>query len=195
MGDMRETPGSRGRSTWAEGALGELHDAARLVPDATLDALADEILAAGRISCTANGRELLMLRAFAMRLMHLGLDVHVAGDVTAKPLGPGDLLLVVCGPGKLATMDAMLAVGKAAGARTLVVTAQPDGETSRRADAVVHLPAQTMADDGAGSDSVLPMGTLFEWLELVFFDAVAIRLRERTGQTLETIRARHTNLE
>jgi len=136
-----------------------------------------------------------MLRAFAMRLMHLGLDVHVAGDVTAKPLGPGDLLLVVCGPGKLATMDAMLAVGKAAGARTLVVTAQPDGETSRRADAVVHLPAQTMADDGAGSGSVLPMGTLFEWLELVFFDAVAIRLRERTGQTLDTIRARHTNLE
>ena len=42
---------------------------------------------------------------------------------------------------------------------------------------------------------VLPMGTLFEWLELVFFDAVAIRLRERTGQTLDTIRARHTNLE
>lgn len=195
MGDMRETAGSRGRSTWAGGALRELHDAARLVPDATLDALADEILAAGRISCTANGRESLMLRAFAMRLMHLGLDVHVAGDVTAKPLGPGDLLLVVCGPGKLATMDAMLAVGKAAGARTLVVTAQPDGETSRRADAVVHLPAQTMADDGAGSGSVLPMGTLFEWLELVFFDAVAIRLRERTGQTLDTIRARHTNLE
>ena len=195
MDDMRETTESRGGSTWSGAALGELRDAARRVPDAALDALADEILAAGRVSCAANGRELLMLRAFAMRLMHLGLDVHVAADVTAKPLGPGDLLLVVCGPGKLATMDAMLAVGRAAGARTLVVTAQPDGETSRRADAVVHLPAQTMADDAVGSASVLPMGTLFEWLELVFFDAVAVRLRERTGQTLDEIRARHTNLE
>ncbi|MBA3415602.1 MAG: hypothetical protein H0U10_10300 [Chloroflexia bacterium] len=85
----------------------------------------------------------------------------------------------------------------------MVVTAQPGGETSQRADVVVHLPAQTMADDRAGagagaeagSVSELPMGTLFEWLELVFFDAVAIRLRERTGQSLDEIRARHTNLE
>lgn len=182
-------------SAWAGAALDELRQAAARIPDTTLDTLNDEILAAGRISCSANGRELLVLRAFAMRLMHLGLDAHIAGDVTAKPLGPGDLLLVVCGPGKLATMDAMLTIGKEVGARTVVVTAQPEGETSRRADAVIHLPAQTMADDRAGSASVLPMGTLFEWLELVFFDIVAIRLRERTGQSLDQIRARHTNLE
>jgi len=39
------------------------------------------------------------------------------------------------------------------------------------------------------------MGTLFEWLALAFCDLLALRLRERTGQTLEEIRARHTNLE
>jgi D-arabinose 5-phosphate isomerase GutQ len=42
---------------------------------------------------------------------------------------------------------------------------------------------------------MLPMGTLFEWLALAFCDLLALRLRERTGQTLEQIRARHTNLE
>jgi len=192
---MAEADSGGDGSTWAVPALEELRQAAGRIDDAALDVVADEILAAGRVACSANGREMLMLRAFAMRLMHLGLDVHVVGDVTAKPIGPGDLLLVVCGPGKLATADAMLVLGKAAGARTVVITAQPDGETSRRADEVIHLPAQTMADDQTGSPSVLPMGTLFEWLELVFFDAVAIRLRERTGQTLNEIRARHTNLE
>lgn len=189
------TTRSSAGSNWAGPALDELQATASAIPDSTLDALVTEILAAGRISCSANGRELLMLRAFAMRLMHLGLDVHVSGDVTAKPVAAGDLLLVVCGPGTLITMDAMIAVGQTAGVRTVVVTAQPGGETARRADVIIHLPAQTMADDSGSTDSVLPMGTLFEWLELVFFDLVAIRLRERTNQTLDQIRARHTNLE
>ena len=81
------------------------------------------------------------------------------------------------------------------GARTLVVTAQPDGPAPTAADVVIVLPAQTMADDTGAPASMLPMGTLFEWLALAFCDLLALRLRERTGQTLEEIRARHTNLE
>jgi D-arabinose 5-phosphate isomerase GutQ len=42
---------------------------------------------------------------------------------------------------------------------------------------------------------MLPMGTLFEWLELAVFDLLILRLQERTGQTREQIRARHTNVE
>jgi 6-phospho-3-hexuloisomerase len=51
-----------------------------------------------------------------------------------------------------------------------------------------------MADDKAGA-SVLPMGSLYEAAMLIFFDIVSIVLRERTGQTMEGMRARHTNLE
>jgi 6-phospho-3-hexuloisomerase len=80
-------------------------------------------------------------------------------------------------------------------ARTLVVTAQPDSPALQAADVLIVLPDQTMADDTEATASMLPMGTLFEWLELVFFDLLALRLAERTGQTVEQIRARHTNLE
>jgi 6-phospho-3-hexuloisomerase len=59
---------------------------------------------------------------------------------------------------------------------------------------VIHLRAQTMADDNSGA-SVLPMGSLYEAAMLVFFDIVSIVLRDRTGQTMEEMRARHTNLE
>jgi 6-phospho-3-hexuloisomerase len=52
-----------------------------------------------------------------------------------------------------------------------------------------------MADDTGADASMLPMGTLFEWLELAFFDLLALRLRDRTGQSGEQIRARHTNVE
>jgi 6-phospho-3-hexuloisomerase len=52
-----------------------------------------------------------------------------------------------------------------------------------------------MASDQNSSASLLPMGSLFEAAELVFFDLISILLRERTGQTPEQMRGRHTNLE
>jgi 6-phospho-3-hexuloisomerase len=89
---------------------------------------------------------------------------------------------------------ALLKVAQSAGARTAAVTAQPNGEVPGAADTVIHLRAQTMADDKRGR-SVLPMGSLYEAAMLVFFDIVSIVLRERTGQTTEGMRSRHTNLE
>jgi len=182
-------------SEQAELAIEELRAALRRVKPEMAERLTAEALAARRIVCAGAGREGLMIRAFCMRLMHLGLDAHVAGDMTTPPVGPGDLLIASVGPGALATLEALLGRARAAGARTLVVTAVPDGAAASRADVVIVLPAQTMADDRAADASLLPMGTLFEWLELVFFDLVALAIRERTGQSAEQIRARHTNLE
>ena len=179
----------------ARQAMAELGAALARVPSDAGARMADELLRARRIACAGAGREGLMVRALCMRLMHLGLDTHMVGDMTTPPVGPGDLLVVSVGPGRLATMEALLGVARGAGARTLVVTAQPSGPAARAADVVVHLPAQTMADDLDGGGSVLPMGPLFEITELVFFDLVAVLLRERTGQTLTQIRSRHTNLE
>lgn len=169
---------------------------AALPPDA-VDRMCDGILAAKRITCFGVGREGLMVRALCMRLMHLGLDAHVVGDMTTPPVGPGDLLIVTAGPGGFSTAMALLGVARGARATTMVVTAQPQGDAPRQADIVVHLPAQTMADDQeeAGQRSLLPMGSLFEAVELLFFDLVSIRLRERTEQSAEQMRDRHTNLE
>jgi 6-phospho-3-hexuloisomerase len=52
-----------------------------------------------------------------------------------------------------------------------------------------------MADDRANSGGLLPMGSLYEAVQLVFFDLVSIHLREKTRQSPDEMRARHTNLE
>ncbi|MFN8594462.1 MAG: SIS domain-containing protein [Thermomicrobiales bacterium] len=182
-------------SDWTTRASDELRDALAGVSPATIDQMADELLAAGRILCTGAGREGLMMRALCMRLMHLGLDAHMVWDMTTPPIGAGDLLIVSVGPGHSPVAEALMDRAKKAGASTMAVTAQPDGPTPRAADIVVLLPAQTMADDTGATASMLPMGTLFEWLQLAFFDLLALRLRERTGQTLDEIRERHTNIE
>jgi 6-phospho-3-hexuloisomerase len=182
-------------SEWAERASGDLAVALSGVAPGEMDRMADEILAARRIVGAGMGREGLMVRALCMRLMHLGFDAHVAFDMTTPPVGPGDLLIVSSGPGQSGTWTALMNRAGGDGARTLVVTAQPDGPVPQAADAMIVLPAQTMADDTETQASMLPMGTLFEWLELAFFDLLALRLQERTGQTREQVRARHTNVE
>jgi 6-phospho-3-hexuloisomerase len=176
------------------GAVDDISGVLKAGADVEVERLCDEIQTARRIACHGVGREGLMMRALCMRLMHLGFDAHVVGDMTTPPLGPGDLLLLSAGPGSLPTVQALLNVARLAGARTVVVTAQPEGDVPRSADAVIHLRAQTMADDRGGA-SVLPMGSLYEAAMLIVFDVVSIRLLERTGQSIEEMRARHTNLE
>ena len=63
-----------------------------------VEPLLEEILKARRIATYGVGREGLMMKAFCMRLFHLGLDAHVVGDMTTPPLEMGDLLMVSAGP-------------------------------------------------------------------------------------------------
>jgi 6-phospho-3-hexuloisomerase len=176
-------------------ALGDLAKVfARLKPGDEA-AFVDAIVAAKRIAIYGAGREGLQMDGFAMRLFHLGLDVHLVGDMTTPPVGRGDLLIVSSGPGASNIGDALIGVAREAGAKIAVVTAQPDGRTPKRADVVFAIPAQTMADDRGGEVSVLPMGSLFETAQMVLFEIIVLALRDRLGEGAETMRARHTNLE
>ena len=174
--------------------LNELGAVLSGVSDDAFRHFCDEVVQARRIVCFGLGREGLAVRGFCMRLAHLGFDAHVAGDATALPIGPGDLLIVTSGPGNLTLTYAMIDLGRRTGARVVVVTAQPDAPDTRAADVAVIIPAQTMADD-RDSSSVLAMGTAFEIAMSMFFDLAVIRIQELTGQTLEQIRERHFNLE
>ncbi len=177
-------------------AAEELRVAVAGIDPGALKALVDDLARAARIVCTGVGREGLMMRALAMRLYHLGLDAHVAGDMSCPPVGPGDLLVVSAGPGGFSTMDGLIGVARQAGARIACVTAQPKGSAPKAADLVLHIPAQTMADDqGRAATSVLPMGSLFEGAQFLAFELLVLALRDQLGVSPEAMRARHTNLE
>lgn len=161
-----------------------------------MEGVVGALASARRIACHGVGREGLMMRALAMRLYHLGLDAHVVGDMSCPPVGPGDLLLVSAGPGAFSTVEALIGVARAAGARVACVTAQPQGRAPQAADIILHIPAQTMADDsGAAATSVLPMGSLYEGAQYLAFELLVLALRDRLGLDPLAMRDRHTNLE
>lgn len=161
----------------------------------SVEAAVETIAGARRIAVYGLGREGLQIKGFAMRLFHLGLDAAVVGDMTTPPVGPQDLLVVSAGPGEFSTVMALLGVARQAGARTLVITAQPSGKAALAADQVLFVPAQTMADDRNEAPSVLPMGSLYEGALYLIFEHMIVRLRDRLGISPEAMRANHTNLE
>ncbi|KAA2244328.1 SIS domain-containing protein [Salinarimonas soli] len=178
-----------------EAALDDLRAVFSRIDDGAVDRAVAEIAAARRIALYGVGREGLQMKGFCMRLFHLGRSAAMVGDMTTPAVGPGDLLVVSAGPGAFSTVLALMGVAREAGARTLVVTAQPGGEAARLADAVLPVPAQTMADDRGGAVSVLPMGSLYEGAQYVLFEIMILKLRDRLGVSPEAMRANHTNLE
>ena len=55
---------------------------------------------ANRIYVAGAGRSLLMIRGFAMRLMHMGFVSYVVGETVTPAIAPGDLLIIASGSGK-----------------------------------------------------------------------------------------------
>lgn len=178
-----------------EQALRELSDVFAAMKDDVAETLLDAIIGARHIAVYGCGREGLAIKGFAMRLFHLGLDVHVVGDMTVPHFGPGDLLIVSAGTGFVNSADAFIKAARNDGSRIAVVTSQPEGSTSKRADILTVIPAQTMANDQQSTSSILPMGSMFEIAEALLFELIILRLRDRLGESADTMRGRHTNLE
>lgn len=155
------------------------------------------------------GREGLMMRAFTMRLYHLGLNAHCLGEMSCPPIGEGDLFIASAGPGSFSSVDALITTARDAGARVVVVTAQPGGKAPQLGHTTVYLAAQTMADDEVANElriadasdkkcrqeQILPMGSVYEGAMFVLFEIAVFLLRRKLGETLQSMRGRHTNLE
>jgi 6-phospho-3-hexuloisomerase len=175
-------------------ACAELAAVGDAIDPASIETACTIIANAGNIVIYGCGRESLQLQGFAMRLHHLGRSVAMQGDMTTPPLGPGDLFLTSAGPGELSSVTALMQTARNAAADILFLTGQPDTPSAALADHVLHIPAQTMATD-AQATSTLPMGSLYEGALFLLFEVMALRLADILGETADTMRARHTNME
>lgn len=177
-------------------ALEELAEVFARLDDTRVDALIERLAQARRIVVFGGGREKLQIMGFAMRLFHMGLNASVEGDMTTPAVGKGDVFLLTCGPGYISTAQALSGVARDAGAEVILITAQPGGRIGAMADLILHLPAQTMADDqGDRKTSVLPMGSLYEGALFVLFEVMVLKLKSRLNISADAMRANHTNLE
>ena len=148
----------------------------------------------GRVFVAGAGRSGLVLRMAAMRLMHLGLNVHVAGDTTTPAIASGDLLLVASGSGTTSGVVKAAETAAKAGARIAAFTTNPDSPLAGLANAVVIIPAAQKTDHGT-SVSRQYDGSLFEQVLFVATEAIFQSLWDNDAQPAEELWLRHANLE
>ncbi|MEH7224742.1 6-phospho-3-hexuloisomerase [Bacillus sp. JJ1566] len=173
----------------------ELKTAFSSINDEKINRFITEICNAKKIFVYGLGREFLMLKAFAMRLMHLGLNVHVVGDVTTQKITRGDLFITSSGTGYLSTVEALLKIVKSEEAKIVFITASESSPLAQSADLLVIIDAQTMRDGIDNRTSPQPMGALFEQAQLLLFELIVVKLKEELRFPEEKMEELHTNLE
>lgn len=169
-----------------------------------VDNFIELLLGFKRIFVIGAGRSGLVVRAFAMRLMHLGFDVHVIGETITPALHENDLLVGVSGSGETSLVVGAARIAKGIGVKIAVVTSYPKSTLGKLADHVVTLPGRVevaatksyIDRQIAGEyESLTPLGTLFEVTALVFLDGVVAGLINRLGKKEEDLGARHATIE
>jgi 6-phospho-3-hexuloisomerase len=174
----------------------EVTDVLRRVDEDSVTKLVDGIVRAEKIFLFGQGRTGYVTRAFAVRLMHLGLNVHFVGDTTAPSIAPKDLCLVNSGTGETRFSFHAMEAAREAGATTATMTAHPQARISKMADIVVIIPAPTKGETFGPRKSRQPAGSLFEQALFVLLEAVVLVLMDRLGPaSREDMLKRHTNIE
>ena len=172
----------------------ELAIAAARVDEQQLVALAAELQGAGRVFVAGAGRSGLVLRMAAMRLMHLGMVVHVAGDTTTPAFRAGDLLLVASGSGTPPGILNSSQTAAHAGAHIAAITANAASPLADLADTLVVIPAAQKTDHGTVISRQYS-GSLFEQALLIATESVFQTLWAVAAQPAEELWLRHANLE
>jgi len=176
----------------------------RQIDRKSVDRFIAAIIDANRIFIAGAGRSGLVARAFGMRLMHLGLTVHIVGEVTTPAIKEKDLLIIVSGSGQTTSMLAVMNVAKQKGAKIAAVTSFPNSPIGKGADYVVQIQGRAVENAlrdytsrqlSGEHEPITPLGTLFELSAMVFLDAIIDELMVRYQKSEEQLKELHSNLE
>lgn len=169
--------------------INELCRTSDCISDAQIHHLIHQIRSHARIFVHAAGRSGLMLRAFAMRLMQMGLQSFVVGETTTPAIGSGDLLFLASASGTTRSVCEYAEYAKKNSIDTVVITANGNSPlcTFPEPTVLIHAGSKISSLDS----SIQPMGSLFEQMLLLLSDAVILCMDSDT----EEMNARHANLE
>ena len=135
---------------------------------------------------SGQGRSGLAAQMAAMRLMHVGSNVHFVGEVTAPSIRKGDGLVVISGSGETPVSVTFARIAKAEGAEVIVFTRAAKSTLAALADAVLLVPVEKTQQFG---------GSLFEQSSLILFDAMIVEMAQRIPDAHQRMLHRHTNLQ
>ena len=185
--------------------LDNIETAQEFLDEEAINQFENVIINSTNIFVTGAGRSGLAAKAFAMRLMHLGLSSYVVGETISPAINSDDCIIAISGSGETNTIVSAAKIAKNRGSKVLAVTSYPESTLGQLADGYLLVKGRTKkeVDDEnymkrqihGNYTSLTPLGTAFELTTLVFLDAIVSELMEKMEQTESDLKARHTVLE
>ncbi len=173
----------------------EIQGVAEKVDRDQLGALVDRLVEAPRVFVAGEGRSGLMGKAFAMRLMHLGLTVYAMGETVTPAVRQGDLVVVISGSGTTGGAVRAAESARGAGAAVHAVTTDPTSPLGTVAEAALVLPAATKYRKAGEATTIQPLSSLFDQMTHVALDVVCLQVARRRDIDNDRARQSHSNTE
>lgn len=149
-----------------------------------------------RIFLIGVGREGMATRAFAMRLMHMGKEIHWIWDDTTPSINKGDLLIATLGDGEIGHIRYICQKAKENDGYIYMITGSKSGSAVKElADDVLFVPASVYRGRDKVVESIQPMGNLFEQTLFIVLDMAVMMIVDSCDLTFEDMSKRHRNVE
>ena len=159
-----------------------------------------------KIFVVGQGRSGFVGRAFALRLMNMGLTVYFLGETVTPAAGKDDLIIAISGSGTTKITLTASSTAKEIGARVVAVTSYPESPLGKLADLAVPIGGRTklgwpkeedylVRQILGESETLSPLGSIFENNCMIFLDSMVVELMHRLGKTEDEMRKLHATLE
>lgn len=160
-----------------------------------LENFINKIVTAQKIVLFGAGRVGLMMKTFAMRLNHLGLNSYFVGELNLPATGLGDLIIIGSGSGNTKSVVSIAQIAQSKNLDVISVTSNINSSIANLSTSVIHLNCQTKESDPTSRLSVQPMTTLFEQSLLIFLDSLVLELMTELKESNESMSRRHNVIE
>jgi 6-phospho-3-hexuloisomerase len=160
-----------------------------------LEEFIKKILNAEKIVLFGAGRVGLMMKTFAMRLNHLGLDGYFLGEINLPATGSGDLLIIGSGSGNTKSVVTIAEIAQSKGLDVISVTSNINSSIASLSSCLIFLSCQTKETGLLPRFSIQPMTTLFEQSLLIFLDALVLELMKKLNEDNESMSRKHNVIE
>lgn len=157
-----------------------------------LRVLIDSIRTSKKVFLLGAGRSGLVSKFFGMRLMHLGIQVHLWGDCTTPRVEAEDLVIAISASGETSTVLAAMQKAALEGAMLATITHAKPSAIANLCDLVIHLPKPEKEKLSLNS---LPLGSLFELSSLLLMEGMIAEMMQENSIHEDRLRQRHNILE
>jgi 6-phospho-3-hexuloisomerase len=145
------------------------------------------LTAAKKLFVYGVGRSGLAARAFAMRMVQLGIDCYFIGETITPVVGDGDAVVIVSNTGSTMSAIQVANIARRVGAKVISVTGHPTSKLAHASNVVLLI----QTNGGATQSKLAPLSTLFEDAAVVLLDGVVAQVMEKLGQSEADMRGRH----